>query len=92
MAVVKWILRYVAGTLKSRLPLWEDRGGTAPQVQAYSHNDLAGNIDTRKSTSSRLFFYCNSLVSWHVLKKKVVALSSCEAEYVAATTADTQAV
>jgi hypothetical protein len=32
------------------------------------------------------------LVSWHVLKKKVVALSSCEAEYVAATTADTQAV
>jgi hypothetical protein len=31
-------------------------------------------------------------VSWHALKQKVVALSSCEAEYIAASTAATQAV
>ena len=58
----------------------------------YSDSDLAGDIDTRKSTSGTLFFLGNSLVSWQSLKQRVVALSSCEAEYVAATNAATQGI
>jgi hypothetical protein len=46
----------------------------------YCDSDLAGNIDTRKSTTGALFFLGKSLVSWQSLKQRVVALSSCEAD------------
>jgi hypothetical protein len=58
----------------------------------YCDSDLAGDIDTRKSTTDVLFFLGNCLVSWQSLKQRVVALSSCEAEYIAATNAVTQAI
>jgi hypothetical protein len=58
----------------------------------YCDSDLIGDIDTRKSTTDALFFLGKSLVSWQSLKQRVVALSSCEAEYIAATTAVTQAI
>jgi hypothetical protein len=41
----------------------------------YYDSDLAGDIDTRKSTTSVLFFLSNCLVSWQFLKQRVVALS-----------------
>ncbi|XP_062232763.1 secreted RxLR effector protein 161-like [Phragmites australis] len=89
MTAVKRILRYVARTIN-----YGCRYGKAVEGQlvSYSKSDLTGDIDTRKSTSGTLFFYGDSLVSWHSLKQKVVALLSCEAEYVAATTAATQGV
>jgi hypothetical protein len=37
-----------------------------------------------------MFFLGDCLVTWQSLKQKVVALSSCEAEYIATTTAATQ--
>lgn len=55
-------------------------------------SDLAGDIDTSKSTSVVMFFFGNCLVSWQSIKQKTVALSSCEAEYVATSTAATQAM
>jgi len=39
-----------------------------------------------------MFFLGDCLVSWQSLKQKVVALSSCKAEYIATTTAATQAL
>ena len=58
----------------------------------YCDSDLAGDIDTSESTSGTLFFLGNCLVSLQSIKQKVVALSSCEAEYIATTTAATQAL
>jgi hypothetical protein len=57
----------------------------------YCDNDLASDIDTSKSTSGTLFFLGNCLVSWQSIKQKV-ALSSCEVEYIATSTAATQAL
>jgi hypothetical protein len=47
---------------------------------------MAGDIDTRKSTSGILFFLGDNIITWQSQKQKIVALSSCEAEYIAAST------
>ena len=57
------------------------------------HNaDMAGDIDGRRSTSVMLVFFRSAPISWLSLKQKVVVLSTCEAEYVAAATASCQTV
>ena len=53
----------------------------------FSDTDMAGEIDRRRSTSGVLIFLGSAPISWLTLKQKVVALSTCEAEYVAAATA-----
>jgi hypothetical protein len=58
----------------------------------YSDADLAGDVDQRKSTSGIAFFLNNSPITWQSSKQKVVALSSCEAEYIAAANAACQGV
>jgi hypothetical protein len=90
MMAVKRILRYVAGT--THYGLHYQRKTKDAHLIGYSDSNLAGDIDTRKSTSGNLFFLGNCLVSWQSLKQRVVALSSCEVEYVAATTAATQGI
>uniref|UniRef100_A0ACD6AJ28 Uncharacterized protein n=1 Tax=Avena sativa TaxID=4498 RepID=A0ACD6AJ28_AVESA len=85
---VKRIVRYVAGTLDHDL-YYPRCPGAAHFVR---YNDHAGDIDTSKSTSGILFFLGKCLVSWQSVKQPVVAMSSCEAEYIAASTACTQAL
>ena len=58
----------------------------------YSDSYLAGDPDGRKSTSRVVFFLGNNIITWSSQKQKVVALSSCEAEYMAAGTAACQGV
>jgi hypothetical protein len=84
---VKHILRYVAGTLDYGLHFTKVPGSA--RFIGYCDSDLVGDIDMSKSTSGTLFFLGNCLVSWQSIKKKVVALSSCEAEYIATSTAAT---
>jgi len=87
---VKRIIRYIAGTLDHGLHY--PRCSGAAHFIGYSDSDHAGDIDTSKSTSGILFFLGEYLVSWQSVKQQVVALSSCEAEYIAASTASTQAL
>ena len=84
------MLRYVVGTLDFGL-YYKRAPGTARFV-GYCNSDLAGDVDSSKSTSGTLFFLGDCLVSWQSVKQRVVALSSCEAEYIAAATASTQAL
>jgi hypothetical protein len=84
---VKHILRYVAGTLDYGLHFTKVPGSA--RFIGYCDSDLVGDIDMSKSTSGTMFFLGNCLVSWQSIKKKVVALSSCEAEYIATSTAAT---
>ncbi|WVZ59946.1 hypothetical protein U9M48_010027 [Paspalum notatum var. saurae] len=87
---VKRIIRYVAGTLDHGL--YYPRCPGEAHLVGYSDSDHDGDIDTSKSTSGILFFLGKCLVSWQSVKQQVVALSSCEAEYIAASTASTQAL
>ena len=58
----------------------------------FSDADIAGDIDGRWSTSGVLVFLGSAPTSWLSLKQKVVALSTCEAEYIAVAIAACQVV
>jgi hypothetical protein len=62
------------------------------QILGYSDSDMAGNIDDSKSTSGVIFFLGDGAATWSLQKQRVVALSSCEAEYIAGMAAACQAV
>jgi hypothetical protein len=82
MMAVKHILRYVKGTLNIGCSYKKLTG--EPRLLGYSDSDHAGDIDDRKSTTGVLYYYGDCPVSWTSQKQKIVAQSSCEAEYVAA--------
>ncbi|RLN40738.1 hypothetical protein C2845_PM01G40940 [Panicum miliaceum] len=90
MGAVKRLLCYIADTIDYGLIYPRGLGET--KLVGYSDSDLAGDIDTRESTSGALFFLGASLISWQSTKQRILALSSCEAEYVAATMAASQAI
>jgi hypothetical protein len=87
---VKHLLRYVAGTLDYGCAY--TRGKENLELTGYSDSDHAGDINDRKSTTGVIFFLGRSPVSWQSQKQRVVAISSCEAEYMAATTAACQGI
>jgi len=90
LQAVKRVLHYVAGMLDYGLH-YKRASGTVRFI-GYCDSDLAGNIDSSKSTSGTMFFLGGCLVYWQSTKQKVVALSSCEAEYIAAASTATQAL
>jgi hypothetical protein len=49
-------------------------------------------VNDRKSTSGLIFFLAGGPIAWQSAKQRVVALSSCEAEYIATTGAACEAV
>jgi hypothetical protein len=89
LAAVKRVLRYVAGTLQFGCCY---RRKQEAQLVGYSDSDLAGDVDTRKSTTGVVFFLGGNVITWQSQKQRVVALSSCEAEYIAGATAACQGV
>ncbi|GJS65390.1 retrovirus-related pol polyprotein from transposon TNT 1-94 [Tanacetum coccineum] len=81
LVAVKIIFRYLKGT--PNLCLWYSKG-SGFDLKAYSDSDYAGcNLD-RKSTSRGCQILRGKLVCWSVKKQSSVAMSSAEAEYVAA--------
>jgi hypothetical protein len=63
-----------------------------PEFTVFSDADMAGDIDGRRSTSGVLVFLGATPIAWQLLKQKIVALSTCEAEYVTGATAACQTV
>jgi hypothetical protein len=64
-AALKHIIRYVAGTIHYGCRYVKERNW---RLIGYSDSDLAGDVDTRKSTSGLLFFLGKNLVSWQSQK------------------------
>ena len=88
---MKRLLRYVKGTVDQGI-VFPKNDGSRLQLTVFSDADMAGDIDGWWSTSGVLVFLRLAPISRLSLKQKVVALSTCEAEYVAVATAACQAV
>nr|GEV33295.1 Gag-Pol polyprotein [Tanacetum cinerariifolium] len=77
---VKRIFRYLRGTVN--MGFWYPKDSSF-KLKAFSNADHVGCIDTRKSTSGRIQFLGDKLVSWMSKKQNYTAMSSAETEYVA---------
>lgn len=84
---VKRILRYLKGT--DDLCLFYPRSNVF-DLKGFSDSDFAGDLVNRKSTSGTLQFLGSRPVSWSSKKQNSVALSTAEAEYVAAAACGSQ--
>lgn len=88
-AAVKRILRYLQGSQRQGIKYVKEEKN---ELVGYSDSDWAGSIDDRKSTSGYIFCLGSKIISWSSKKQKTIALSSAEAEYIAATDAACEAV
>ena len=61
-------------------------------MTAYSDSDFAGCRLSRRSTSKTYHFLGRNLISWSSWKQNSVAMSSTEAEYIAAGSCCTQSL
>ena len=79
-AAVKRILRYLKGTLDVKLCL----GGMALTLKGYCDADWGGDVNSRRSTMGYVFFLGEGTISWSSKRQPTIALSTTEAEYMAA--------
>jgi hypothetical protein len=84
LALAKCIVRYVAGTIHFSCRYTRDEQWS---LIGFCDSDLVGDVGTSKSITGVAYFLEKSMVSWQSLKQKVVALSTCEEEYIAAVAA-----
>ncbi|KAK9063254.1 hypothetical protein SSX86_017124 [Deinandra increscens subsp. villosa] len=89
LKAVKQIIRYVKGTAGFGIKYERSNG---QGLIGYSYSNHPVDNDDGKSTSGNIFFFNGSAVSWYSQKQKIVTLSSCEAEFVAANAAACQAL
>jgi len=85
---VKWILRYLKGTQKMGLCF----KGKDAKLRGYTDADLGGCKGTFKSTTGYVFTVGGTAVSWASKLQKSVALSTTEAEYMAAAEASKELI
>src|SRR4030095_16978596 len=52
-------------------------------LKGYCDSDFANCIDSRRSTTGFIFTFGDNIISWNTCLQKTVALSTCEAEYMA---------
>jgi len=57
---VKWILRYLCGTTCLKICF----GGDVPTLVGYTHSDMGGDIDSRKSTSGYVIQFAEGVMAW----------------------------
>lgn len=89
LIAAKRILRYIKGTLNFGL-LYQQH--TPFLLTGFVDADWAGDLNDRRSTTGYCFNMGSTAISWCSKKQSTVALSSCEAEYVAASMATQECI
>ena len=85
----KHVLRYLQGTVE--LGLKYTRGNDI-RLSGFTDVDWVGSLVDRKSASGYCFSLGSRMTSWCSRKQKSMALSSAEAEYMAASTTSCEAI
>ncbi|GJY84693.1 ribonuclease H-like domain, reverse transcriptase, RNA-dependent DNA polymerase [Tanacetum coccineum] len=86
MKAIRQVLRYVKGTKDYGITYKHNEGN---KIHGFSNSSYRVNTQEGKGTTGIIFYYG---FSWSTQKQATVALSSCESEFIAATTAATQAL
>ncbi len=86
---IKRIMRYLKGTKDVGITF---NGLNDVDLVEHTDSDWAGDKETRRSTSDLLYIMNDGAITWKSKKQTCVALSSCEAEYIAFALAGQEAV
>lgn len=89
MMAAKRVLRYLQGTADFGIKY---KKGNDCKITGFTDSDYAGDLEERKSTSGYVFLLSEGAIAWSSKKQPIVALSTTEAEFVAACSAACQAV
>jgi hypothetical protein len=98
VAVLKRVLRYLRSSIDFELTYGAGSSGSSGSSDAklavfgYCDSDWGASIDDRRSVSGSVFSIAGGAVTWQAQKQKSVALSTVEAEYMAACQAAKDAV
>ena len=86
---LKQVLRYVRGSVSLGVLYLRQS-----KLEVVGFSDSSDNVDEDdgKSTTSHIFYLDDCPITWCSQKQEIVALSSCEAEFMAATEAAKQAI
>lgn len=84
----KDVVRYLAGTSDFGITF----KGTDTSVLGYTDADYAGDVDTRRSTTGYVFIMNGGAITWQSKRQPTVAVSTTEAEYMAAAAAIKEAL
>ena len=81
VTAVKRIFKYLSGTAKQGISFNKTNNLS---LICYSDSDYAGDVPTRRSTGGYIIMFCGGPISWSSKIQSTVALSTTEAEYMAA--------
>jgi hypothetical protein len=87
LSAAKRVLRYLQGTKMLGIIFSGGKNVQNTTLTGYSDSDWGGDPDTRRSTTAYLFKFGGGPISWSSRLQPTVALSSAEAEYMAASAA-----
>ncbi|KAL2247829.1 UNVERIFIED_CONTAM: Retrovirus-related Pol polyprotein from transposon TNT 1-94 [Sesamum indicum] len=87
---LKWLLKYLHGS--ENVDILFSKRGENTQLVGYVDSDYANDWDSRKSTTSYIFTFCGSGISWKSQLQHIVVLSTIEVEYIATTEAFKKAI
>ena len=88
---VKWVLRYIKGTIDVELAFEKDSTGKKECI-GYVDSDYAGDLDKCQFTTGYVFILSQAPMSWRSILQSTVALSTTEDKYIAMTKATKEAI
>nr|GEY83615.1 ribonuclease H-like domain, reverse transcriptase, RNA-dependent DNA polymerase [Tanacetum cinerariifolium] len=89
LKAVKQVIRYIKVTKEHGI-IYKKEGDC--RIICYSDSSYGINTDQGKGTTGIVFYFGESPITWCTQKQPIVALSSCESEFMAATGAACQAL